>query len=261
MPLQVVLTDSAGLRRTACPVEAEGVRRSLAAAAAAHVVLSVRDATTLAGGGGDVQAAAADGSGGGKGSEGRGGDGAGEGWRLAPGAVQLHVASKADLLPGDWTQQPEPQARAAEGAAGAAAEAGAAAPPAAAAPPDGQPLLVSCKTGQGMAALLAALQREVRRVLQRSGGDDGVAGALVTRARHRCGDPPCPACCHLGLAFSCAAANVPCASFAGAVWPPLPLLAPLVPPPRNVSSSSLMPPLTARSRSSVCPECRRLKTE
>jgi hypothetical protein len=254
----VILIDSAGLRRTSCPVEAEGVRRSLAAAAAAHVVLSVRDATTLAGGGGDVQAAAADGSGGGGGSEAAGGDGAGEGWRLAPGAVQLHVASKADLLPGDWT---EPEARAAAGAAAAAAaaEAGAAAPPAAAAPPDGQPLLVSCKTGQGMAALLAALQREVRRVLQRSGGDDGVGGALVTRARHRWGGPPCRACCVLGMTLSCAAAEGRCASLAGAAWLPSPLLPPYYRLPKRLFL--VMPCSTARSRPCVRPEIQRPKTE
>jgi tRNA modification GTPase len=73
---QVVVTDAAGIRDAEDEVEAEGVRRARAAAAAAHVVLSLRE----------------------PGADGSGWMGAGDAGG-AGGKHVLRVLSKADLLP------------------------------------------------------------------------------------------------------------------------------------------------------------------
>ncbi|EFN51868.1 hypothetical protein CHLNCDRAFT_8246, partial [Chlorella variabilis] len=141
--VKVILIDSAGLRQTDCPIEAEGVRRAVAAAHQAHIVLHLADATS---------GAAADGVD----SRGQLADVA---LPLPAQIVQLWVMNKADLVPGCHEA------------------AGATVPPA-------PHLLVSCKSGQGIDQLLALLQQHVRALVA-SGGDGGMAGALVTRARHK----------------------------------------------------------------------------
>ena len=187
--LQVILMDSAGLRQTNCPVETEGVRRALAAAQQAHVVLHLSDASS-----GSAAAAAADSAGE---QQQQQQAGAALAAPLAQHAVQLWVHNKVDLL--------QPAAAEAAAAAAGAQQAPAAAPAlaswvgqqtqqaaaAAAAgpllhppPPPPPPLLVSCKSGQGIEQLLAVLQQQVAALVARD-GDDGAAGALVTRARHR----------------------------------------------------------------------------
>ncbi len=77
--VQVALLDTAGLRETADPVEAEGVRRARARAAAADLVIVVRDAGVLAG---DAGAEVLDGA---------------EG---AAGPPAIVVLNKADLVAG-----------------------------------------------------------------------------------------------------------------------------------------------------------------
>jgi tRNA modification GTPase len=169
-PRQVILTDSAGLRQTECPIEAEGVRRAVAAAQQAHIILHVSDA--------DSEAAAV-----------QAGDEGGPVVPLSEHAAHLRVLNKADLLPGSAAA-----AAAADAAGGTAAAAAVGLAPAAGGGEQGpalslpeQPLLISCKSGQGVEALVAALQRTVLALVERGGGDGGLGGALVTRARHRCG--------------------------------------------------------------------------
>jgi tRNA modification GTPase len=77
--VQVALLDTAGLRDTADPVEAEGVRRARARAAAADLVIVVRDAGALAG---DAGAEVPDGA------------------EDAAGPPAIVVLNKADLVPG-----------------------------------------------------------------------------------------------------------------------------------------------------------------
>jgi hypothetical protein len=178
--------DSAGLRQTNCPVETEGVRRALAAAQQAHVVLHLSDASS-----GSAAAAASDSAGV---QQQQQQAGAALAAPLAHHAVQLVVHNKVDLL----------QPAAADVAVAAGAEQAPAAAPsltswvgeqtqqAAAAsagallhpPPPPPPLLISCKSGQGIEQLLTVLQQQVAALVARD-GDDGAAGALVTRTRHR----------------------------------------------------------------------------
>ncbi|KAI3434459.1 hypothetical protein D9Q98_002536 [Chlorella vulgaris] len=152
--VKVILTDTAGLRQTDCAVEAEGVRRARNALQQAHVVLSLGVAgaggVALGGGeqGNDVQALAGP---------------------LPEGALHIRVENKADLLP----QSPALEEAACTGrevppAAGGASQ---------------EPLLISCKSGQGMDQLLATLQQAVCSLV--SGSGNGTGTALVTRARHR----------------------------------------------------------------------------
>ena len=182
--MQVILSDSAGLRQTLCPIEAEGVRRAVAAAAQAQIVLHVADAA----------------------DEGAAGEEGAPEQVLAEHAVHLRVLNKADLLPGAEAAAASGQAGAASApaavaAAVAAGDGGAAAGgsgTATGAPPARRrdeepsgfarpmPLLISCKSGQGVDTLLAALRRQVLALVEAGGGDGGLAGALVTRTRHRC---------------------------------------------------------------------------
>ena len=141
------------------------MRRAVAAAHQAHIVLHLADATS---------GAAAD----------------GVDWRgqladvalpLPAQIVQLWVMNKADLVPGtaasmSGASNPTQPALPAE-QRGCHEAAGATVPPA-------PHLLVSCKSGQGIDQLLALLQQHVRALVA-SGGDGGMAGALVTRARHK----------------------------------------------------------------------------
>ncbi|PSC67489.1 tRNA modification GTPase isoform A [Micractinium conductrix] len=181
--VQVILSDSAGLRQTLCPIEAEGVRRAVAAAAQAQIVLHVADAA----------------------DEGAAGEEGAPELVLAEHAVHLRVLNKADLLPGAEAAAASGQAGAASApaavaAAVAAGDGGAAAGgsgTATGAPPARRrdeepsgfarpmPLLISCKSGQGVDTLLAALRRQVLALVEAGGGDGGLAGALVTRTRHR----------------------------------------------------------------------------
>ncbi|PRW59346.1 tRNA modification GTPase mitochondrial [Chlorella sorokiniana] len=176
---KVILIDSAGLRQTDCPIEAEGVRRTVAAAQQAHVVVHVADAA--AGFGASAGQAQADE---------QPADSAA--LPLAPHALQLWVLNKTDLL-----QPCAAQAAASQQLWPAAAQAAAqqAACDAAAAPASGsggqlsaahesqQPLLISCRTGQGIEQLLGALQQHVAGLVAQ-GGDGGMERALPTRARH-----------------------------------------------------------------------------
>ncbi|KAL4433646.1 hypothetical protein ABPG75_000087 [Micractinium tetrahymenae] len=217
--VKVMLTDSAGLRRTQCPIEAEGVRRAVAAAQQAHLVLHVSDAAASS-------------------AEEAPDEGAGESMPelpLSPHAVHMRVVNKADLL-GSRRTAAGPAAGAAAAAAAAAASSGGgslvpagvqaacvdesregaaagaacsttaaaasapprmqqgAAPPAApdsadrqqnfAAPAAAGMHLVSCQTGEGIEQLVAALKQQVLALVGQS-GDAGFSGALVTRARHR----------------------------------------------------------------------------
>lgn len=157
LPPQVIVTDSAGIRETSCPIEAEGVARAREAAAAADILVLVEDGGAAAGGGGSgpqsLEQALAE-----------------YGLGVAPGGrppLLLRLLNKADLLPaqrgGDGGQQ---------GGGGAAA--------------GGAPLRVSCATGQGLDAFLAALQGAVGRVVGGGAGTaDAAATALLTRARQR----------------------------------------------------------------------------
>ncbi|KAI7844301.1 hypothetical protein COHA_002099 [Chlorella ohadii] len=178
---KVILIDSAGLRQTNCPVEAEGVRRTLAAAQQAHVVVHVADAAASCGASaGQAQA------------DEQPVDSAA--LPLAPDALQLWVLNKADLLePAVATAaasqllwpaaaQLAAQQAAPEAAAAAASNGGDQQP--AASQQSQQPVLISCRTGQGIEQLLAALQQHVAALVAQGGGD-GVERALPTRARHR----------------------------------------------------------------------------
>ena len=164
---QVVLIDSAGLRQTECPIEAEGVRRAVAAAQQAHVVLHLADASRTGAGEQPDEAPSS-------------------ALQLLPGAAQLWVLNKADMLGAEAGGVQQQASRPSSAAAAAVAAAAQAAAACSAAPPLPQrPLVISCKTGEGIEQLLAALQGEVQALVSSSAGDDGVAGALVTRARHR----------------------------------------------------------------------------
>lgn len=168
----MILIDSAGLRHTDCPIEAEGVRRAVAAAQQAHVVVQVVDAA--AGGaaaGWARQRQQAD-----EGDE--GGAAAAAALPLSPQAVQLWVLNKADLLEGTAPGGVEgaPQQQAVQPAAEAAQAQGQEQP--------ASPLLISCKSGRGVDKLLEALRQHVLALVS-SGGNNEAAGALVTRARHR----------------------------------------------------------------------------
>lgn len=184
--LQVILIDSAGLRQTDCPIEAEGVRRTVAAAQQAHVVVHVADAA--AGFGASAGQAQADE---------QPADSAA--LPLAPHALQLWVLNKADLLEPEaaagqklWpaAARVAAQQAACEAATGNGQQPAAAAgssdqqPAAAAAEVDRQPIVISCRTGQGIEQLLGALQQHVAALVAQ-GGDDGMERALPTRARHR----------------------------------------------------------------------------
>ena len=181
--MQVILIDSAGLRETDCPIEAEGVRRAVAAAQQAHVVLHVTDAASGAACGnaptGDAQPQRQQFS---------------AALQLSQHAVHIQVLNKADLLPSP-SRLPAPGALPGSPTAAHAAVERPAAAGAAAAGSDAvahiqqqaqqqAPLLISCKSGQGIDQLLAVLRQQVAALVSRS-GDDGMAGALVTRARHR----------------------------------------------------------------------------
>lgn len=155
LALQVILIDSAGLRQTDCPIEAEGMRRAVAAAQQAHVVVHVADAAS---------AAAASGSPWAQLDEQQEGSAA---LPLSPQAVQMWVLNKADLLDGPGTPGQQ--------AAGSTVPLGS---------DSRSPLLISCQSGQGIAQLLDVLRLNVKTLVAR-GSDDSAAGALVTRARHR----------------------------------------------------------------------------
>ena len=182
--------DSAGLRQTNCPVETEGVRRALAAAQQAHVVVHLSDASSS---NSSTAAAATDSADDQQRHQQQQQAGGPLQLPLASHAAQLWVHNKVDLL--------QPAAAEAAGAEGEEAPAAATAAAtrvgeeqqqqvaAAAAGPQPQqppppPLLISCKSGQGIEQLLAALRQHVAALVARD-GDDGAAGALVTRARHR----------------------------------------------------------------------------
>lgn len=166
---QVVLIDSAGLRQTECPIEAEGVRRAVAAAQQAHVVLHLADASAAGAGEQPDEAPSS-------------------ALQLLPGAAQLWVLNKADMLGSEAAgvrQQASQHSSSATATAAVAADAQADAAGSSAPAPAQRPLVISCKTGDGIEQLLAALQAEVQALVSSAAGDDGVAGALVTRARHR----------------------------------------------------------------------------
>lgn len=163
-------------------MEAEGVRRTLAAAQQAHVVVHVADSAASCGASaGQAQA------------DEQPVDSAA--LPLAPDALQLWVLNKADLLePAVATAaasqllwpaaaQLAAQQAAPEAAAAAASSGGDQQP--AASQQSQQPVLISCRTGQGIEQLLAALQQHVAALVAQGGGD-GVERALPTRARHRC---------------------------------------------------------------------------
>ena len=183
LPLQVILIDSAGLRQTDCPIEAEGVRRTVAAAQQAHVVVHVADAAAGFGPrAGQPQA------------DERPADSAA--LPLAPHALQLWVINKADLAEpaaalataGQLLWPAAARAAAVQQAvpeAGGAAVGTSSAQQPAAAQQDQQALLISCRTGQGIDQLLAALQQHVAALVAQ-GGENGMERALPTRARHRC---------------------------------------------------------------------------
>jgi tRNA modification GTPase len=139
------LTDAAGIRAAGDAVEAEGVRRARGAAAAAHVLLAVREA----GGAGAWELG---------GAEGGGGEGESESDNSQRPIVR--VLSKADLVPG--------------GPAAAAAAARAV----------GADVAVSCVTGEGLDALTAALGAAVRRAVE-GGAGAGAGPPLLHRERHR----------------------------------------------------------------------------
>jgi tRNA modification GTPase len=136
----VVVADTAGLRQSADAIESEGVRRALARAAQADLKLIVLDATNIT----PEPILSAE-----------------------IGAESLVVVNKVDLV--DAAAPPTPnlppplRGRAGVGAAAAGL----------------QPLSISCKTGQGLDALLDQLAQRVSGALQ-----PGEAPAL-TRLRHR----------------------------------------------------------------------------
>ena len=166
--VQVALLDTAGLRETADPVEAEGVRRARARAASADLVIVVRDATAPGPDGAGEANSGGAGSGGAKSGGAKSGEansgGAGSGGAKSGGAKSggaksggaddvaggrgppaIAVLNKADLAPGGE---------------------------------DGGGLRVSARTGLGVAALRARLAEEVGRLV-------ATRGAPLTRARHR----------------------------------------------------------------------------
>lgn len=182
LALQVILIDSAGLRQTDCPIEAEGVRRTVAAAQQAHVVVHVADAAAGFGPrAGQPQA------------DEQPADSAA--LPLAPHALQLWVLNKADLVEPAaaqatagqllWPAAARAAVQQAVPEAGGAAVGKSSAQQPEAAQQDQQPLLISCRTGQGIDQLLAALQQHVAALVAQ-GGEDGMERALPTRARHRC---------------------------------------------------------------------------
>ena len=142
-----VLRDTAGLRETASPVEREGIRRSLSAAANADIVIAMIDASTphpvpLPLGEGtalhanpSIQASPLP-----------WGEGQGEG-RFAESKALIPVLNKIDLVP---------SRKADDGA-----------------------IAISAKTGEGLEALQAALVAFARD------NYSGAETPLVTRARHR----------------------------------------------------------------------------
>ena len=200
--------DSAGLRAADCPIEAQGVARALREARRAGAVLWVVDAheavaATGGGGGGGANSrqpppdawlrdalaeAAAALSGGGPGGDEDNGDGVGNGSERRPPPRLMFVLNKADLVAADDLRAAVDAGRellAATAAAANSADADAAALAAAARVLEP----VSCATGAGLDALVAALERCVRdELLAAEGGGGGGAllpPPLVTRLRHR----------------------------------------------------------------------------
>jgi tRNA modification GTPase len=177
----VTLVDTAGLRETEEPIEAEGVRRARARAAAADLVIVVGEA----GGGGaeDLQASA--GAVEDWGGEAEPGEGL-RGYRpLVPRVPSLQGPSARDPSP----QPPPSRGGGEDGAdsltAGALLVAnkidlGGAVPPAA--------LGVSVRTGAGMNALRARLADEARTLTETGGPPP------LTRARHRAALQEAAAC-------------------------------------------------------------------
>ncbi len=183
--LQVILTDSAGLRHTDCPIEAEGVRRAVAAAQQAHVVLHMSDAAARPL---DV-----------------GWDEGAPELPLSPDAVHMQVLNKADLLASvsaatfpdmaapavagsiagvaERAASVVPTAR--QGAASQAALESACFPQLGAAQAAAGMHLISCRTGEGIEALIAALKKQVVALVSQGRGTADFSAALVTRARHR----------------------------------------------------------------------------
>lgn len=214
--LQVIVTDSAGLRRTDCPIEAEGVRRAVAAAQQAQLVLHVSD--VAAGSAGNRQDDDAE-------------EDAPE-LPLSPHAVHMRVLNKADLLDsagaadclqsaaaaaaarsaaavpapatllsdlqraGSVERWDAPAQASATGSAAAALTMQESAGPQPAShaahveqqdslPATASAHIISCQTGEGIDLLMGALEQQVLALVGQS-GDAGFSGALVTRTRHRC---------------------------------------------------------------------------
>lgn len=192
--VQVVVTDSAGVRETECPIEAEGVRRAWRTAEAAHIVLLLQDASLVAEGAGDnaVEAAAAAAAEPGLAAwaaEQRQRQGSHESSHAAQ-ALVLPVFNKLDKLPpGAWEQLsggPSPAVNNSPGSGAGQPAATLAAGQRAVHNPhtDEQGALgISCTTGAGLEELLRQLQQAVQRVV--AGGRDPAGTALVARARQR----------------------------------------------------------------------------
>lgn len=195
---QVNLTDTAGLRDAPDAVEGEGIARAITRVRAAHVRVLVLDLEGLSQGARD-------------GASRQPGPGGGAWLRAlrehggSAEAADIVVLNKSDAViaasertaskglaeapPGRASGgPPEPLAEldaivqrarsslaASSSAAGAAASGGA--PPAA--------YVVSCRTGEGIDELCAALRRAAGRVLEAGSGPSGEGGEAVTRLRHR----------------------------------------------------------------------------
>ncbi|GAB4823187.1 hypothetical protein N2152v2_010233 [Parachlorella kessleri] len=183
---KVIVTDTAGLRESDCPIEAEGVRRAYKAVQEAHIVLDFRDATA------DTSSCS---SGGGPLWDTSSGQGL-RGLHPSVGVARatLRVFNKVDRLA--WARG-RPPAEVAALLQGQQQEKTA----------DQQqqqqqqlvehlqqqheqsrPLpvpccAISCLTGEGLDGLLAQLKQAVQQVVGTCG--DPTSAALVTRARHR----------------------------------------------------------------------------
>ena len=153
------------------------MRRAVAAAQEAHLVLHVSDAAASSAGMAPYVGT---------------GEGAPE-LLLSPHAVDMQVLNKADLLASDSAaaclESEEGAAAAAapkarQDAAGRAESFAAHAGEQGAAPAAAGVHLISCHTGAGVEQLVGALKQQVLEMVGQS-SDAGFSGTLVTRARHR----------------------------------------------------------------------------
>nr|XP_031363007.1 tRNA modification GTPase GTPBP3, mitochondrial [Lonchura striata domestica] len=147
----LLLSDTAGLRRAADPVEREGVRRARQRLCQADLVLAVLDATSVSPTPAALGAALA-------------------ALEPPPGTPCVLVLNKADLLGGP---RGSPSATPAPGPPDALSPS--------ATPAQGPPVtLLSCKTGEGLEALLELLTQQLAQLC----GDPLSGWPSLTRSRH-----------------------------------------------------------------------------